>query len=203
MLLKKDYECTCWVFLWLSYSRWRLNPVPFCLWGMTTAQIPHTPAGLAMTASNRKTTHGTQQHTRMKTHQWTAGQERVSLGGMGEYTGKNSHRWRMQHSGMCCHGGKGKKYLNVNLSRWISQSGQRAPCLCPLGPHPSLALSDLWITPLPQSCFSLLVQEFVGRLLKNKIKHSYLQTVIRRRTWDACVYTAFTDWARLVELIIG
>lgn len=37
-------------------------------------------------------------------------------------------------------------------------------------PNSLLLISSLWKTPLPQACFSLLEQEFMGRLLKNKIK---------------------------------
>lgn len=74
---------------------------------------------------------------------------------------------------------------------------ERLPvCVLPALIPPSLAPSDrlpLKNAPPPSPVFPLLVQEFVGRLLKNKIKHSYLQTVIRRRSGDACVYTAFTS----------
>lgn len=136
---------------------------------------------------------------------WGGGQERVFLGKMGGCTGKNSHGWRVQDSGACCRGGKGREYLNDNLRRWILQPGQELPVcvLLALIPPSHCLISSLWITPLPQSCFSLLVQEFVGRLLKNKIKHSYLQTVIRHRTWDVWVYTAFNKQALLVQLVIG
>lgn len=153
--------------------------------------------------SNRKTTHGAQQHTCMKTHQWMAGQEWVSLGETGEYTGKNSHWWRAQWNVLSWR--KGEKICKCQSKEVdFSQAKELPVCvLLALIPPSHCLISSLWITPLPQSCFSLLVQEFVGRLLKNKIKHSYLQMFIRHRTWDACVYTAFTDWAQLVQLIIG
>lgn len=80
---------------------------------------------------------------------------------------------------------KRRKYLHINLGGWISPRGQRAPCLCPLGPHPSLALSDhfpLNHAPPPVLFFSPGTGICGASPQKNKIKHSYLQTVIRRRT---------------------
>lgn len=137
MPLKINYRRTWWIFLWFSY-RWRLNPLPFWPWGRTTAQIlsPPTPRWVSYDC------------LKQEDHAWHAAtymheDAQVSLGETGEYAGKNSHGRGVQDSGSCCHGGKkGRKYLNANLRRWISQQGQGAPCLCPLGPHPSLALSD-------------------------------------------------------------
>lgn len=129
--VKKSNRRTWWIFLWFLNSRWRRNPVPSWLSGMTTAQILSPSHWVSYDC------------LKQEDHAWHAAtfmHEDAPVNG-GEYTGKKSHRWRMQDSGMCCDGGKAREYLNVNLRRWISQWGQRAPCLCPLGPS-SLPLSD-------------------------------------------------------------